>query len=266
MEQIKNILKEELLLIEKNIASLIEAENCILSELESFISGPSKRIRSVLALLYLKSQNMCVTDEVIDLLTAGELFHNASLLHDDVIDNSELRRGETTIGKKFSDKISVLSGDLLISFGIKKILKIKNSMIQDTFLNCTQVMCKAEIQQFLNRGQPVKLDEYIDICSGKTAALFEAILMSCAVLTGSNVDIAKRFAHLFGIIFQIKNDLNPISAKNDKQNKVYTINDIFSIEKTNNLMDNYKQEMRSIIKNFPENEYKKGLEALTENI
>ena len=92
-------------------------------ELSSFIVGDSKFIRSKLALLYLRAQVCEITPLTYEILSIGELIHDSSLLHDDVLDNAELRRGKETISNIFGDKVSILAGDYLLCYAIEKLLK-----------------------------------------------------------------------------------------------------------------------------------------------
>ena len=261
-----NLVQDDIRRIEKSLFEVIQNQNPIYEEIVNFLKSPSKRIRSVCVLLYLKAQNIEVSDNIIELLSAGELLHNASLLQDDVIDNSEERRGFSTLAKKFSDKVSILAGDILVSKAIQKIESLKNDKVKKLFLSCLDTMCEAEINQFLKRGNVPSFEEYLNVCKGKTATLFKTIFIASAELTGSDIKKAYDFSENFGIVFQIKNDLDSTSAKNDKKNGIYTAIDIIGIEKTNNLIDNYKEEMRSIIKNFPQNIYKHGLEDLIDKL
>ena len=195
-------------------------------------------------------------------MTAGEIIHNASLLHDDVIDNAMERRGEPTLGKMYSPYISILAGDYLLSIATEKLMEIDNKNILNIFLKCTKLMCKSEIQQFFLRGKLPAIDDYIKICEGKTALLFEAILKSCAIIEGVDIENAISFAKNFGIYFQLKNDEEKVSAYNDANNKIFTSKDILGIEKTKILMDNYQEEIMRLIGILPDNVYKKGLEGL----
>lgn len=231
-------------------------------DLKDFIIKSSKRIRSKSAILYFKSAGFEVNDNLLRILAAGEIIHNASLLHDDVIDNAELRRGKITLAKKYSSKISILAGDYLTSLAIEKILKLKNFEILNIFKDCIQKMTKAEIKQYFLRGKVPAESEYIEICEGKTAALFEAIFESCAIILNAPINDAINFAKNFGIVFQIKNDLEENSAATDKSNEIYTAKDILGIENTYILLDNYKEEMRRILTTHPENSYKQELEDL----
>lgn len=267
MEQVAILAENELLKVEYELLNAFKnKEGEIYRELELFLKSPKKRIRSMLAILYFKSQNVSINEDVLHILTAGELIHNASLLHDDVIDEASKRRGIETIGHKFSSKISILAGDFLVSIAIEFLLKLNNSKILNIFLDSTKRMSEAEIKQYLLRGVKPPLEEYIEIAEGKTASLFEAIFESIAIITNKNPQEAKDFAKNFGILFQLKNDMEKISAKADEKNNIYTPKDFLGIEKTNALIDNYLEKMRCEIEKFPQNEYKTGLEDLLKRL
>lgn len=234
--------------------------------LVDFISSGSKLIRSTIAIYYLKSQNIEISENITKILAAGEIIHNASLLHDDVLDDADTRRGISTMAKNFSSKISILAGDFLLSSAIEKLLEINNSNILKIFQECTKRMSEAEIKQYFLRGKMPNTQEYLDICKGKTASLFSAIFESCAIVSNINQEQARTFANIYGICFQIKNDLNEFSAMEDKKNGILTAKDILGIEKTSILLDNYKEEMRKLIQDFPENVYKNGLEDLINSL
>ena len=263
MEKIRNIVDNELSSVEELLyKSLGNIDNSISEEINAFLKSPSKRIRSILTLLYFMAQGALPSRDFYMVLASGELFHNASLLHDDVIDDAKIRRNSTTISEKFSSKISILAGDLLISRAIKLLSELNNTEIIRLFLKCAEDMSNAEIQQFLSRGKNVDFDLYKNICKGKTGALFGTILESAAIVSGIDCTNAREFGEKFGIIFQIKNDIQTESRTNDVKNGIRTAEDIIGIEKTCSLIDNYKEEIRSKISDFPNNKYKKGLEDL----
>lgn len=230
--------------------------------LQEFLSEPSKRIRSKVAILYLKSANKEISENIFNILATGELIHNASLLHDDVIDEADMRRKKTTVSRSISPKISVLAGDYLISKAMEKVLTINNPQVTEIFRICTQKMCEAEFSQYFSRGIIPTKDDYLKICEGKTATLFSSVLKSCAIISGMDINHAKKFGKIFGIYFQIKNDLNKDSALQDKKNGIYTAIDIIGIEKTQFLLDNYREEMRTLLGVFTDSIYKKELEDL----
>ena len=250
----------------KDLMSEIFEDSILDGELKSFVKNGSKLIRSSLVILFFKSQNKELNDIFYKVLSAGEFIHNASLLHDDVLDDAEIRRNSTTIAKKFSSKISILAGDYLLSSAIESLLSLENFEILDLFRICTQKMSEAEIKQFFLRGKIPTKDEYIDICRKKTAELFSTVLETSAIVLDSDRVLAKKFGEIFGICFQIKNDMNKDSATIDKNNGIYTAIDIFGIEKTNVLLDNYKEELINIVQDFDDNIYKERLKDLIKRL
>ena len=245
------------LYVNKTIKSLLPED-----ELISFLNGGSKRIRSKVAILYIKACDKNCDETIRNIILAGELIHNASLLHDDVIDDSKLRRGVTTIGEKYSQNISILCGDYLITEAVKLIMSVNNKQISNIFNKTVQNMAIAEIKQYFMREQKISIEDYIEICKGKTAGLFSAILESCAILLGIDISNSIQFGEIYGICYQIKNDLEEYSALQDKKNKICTVIDIMGIENTRVLLDNYKRELGNLLKAIPNNGFKLELEDI----
>lgn len=230
--------------------------------LTDFLSGKSKMIRSGLAILYLKSINTGLSGDIYKLLAAGELIHNASLLHDDVIDDAETRRGEQAFYKKFNSKISILTGDFLVSRAVDKLININNIEIIRDFELCIKNMAEAEIKQYSLRGSIPSREDYLEICEGKTARLFSTIMKCSAMIAGVETSEAEKFGKIFGIVFQIKDDLSENSANIDAKNGIKTAKDIFGIENTLTLLDNYKSNLKEILNAISDNEYKRALGEL----
>ena len=260
------LISNELKSVEERLFSLVDNTNEVYSSLSDFLKSPSKRIRSKLGILYLKSNDIDLSTSDINILTAVELIHNASLIHDDIVDSSVLRRGEKTIETKFDTNTAVLCGDYLLSLAVEELIKLKNLQVLELFLACTKQMADSEITQSLNKGKIPNELIYLDICRGKTACLFKTTLESLALNNGLNKDSAGRLGELFGLVFQIKNDLEPASAKKDGENNIHTAIDIFGIEKTRALIDNYFEEMRELLKDCPQKEYKQALEDLIKEL
>lgn len=232
------------------------------NELTRFLNSGSKRIRALLTLNYIKALGKDPDEVIYKIITVCELIHNASLLHDDVIDNANYRRSGTSIGKKYSQNISILCGDYIISEAIKVMLEICNNRICEIFNKCVKNMALSEIRQYFMRNKIPGIEEYIEICKGKTASLFSAVLTSCAHYLDIDVDFASKFGELFGICFQLKNDLDEYSKFVDKQNKIYTASDILGIENALILSDNYKCELRETLLELPDNKYRANLEGM----
>ena len=261
MENINKLAERELQAVNSELLKFFNSESDVYSDLLKFIKSPKKRIRSLVTTLYLKAFGK---EPNINILVAGELIHNASLLHDDVLDKAETRRGLTTIATKHSPHISILSGDLLVSFATKTLINNNDMQVLNIFQKCTEKMSNAELIQYSLRGQIPEFDEYLKIIEGKTAALFIAILKSAILSAGLNINKAEKFAKNFGILFQLKNDLEKVSALTDAKNGIYTVKDILGIEKTEILIDNYLREIRRDISELPESIYQKGLGDLLE--
>lgn len=259
MNKIRALINDDLDKIKKKLKQISGSNKLEFIDIKSFVCEGSKQIRSILAILYLKSNNIEITENIITLLSAGEIIHNASLLHDDVIDNAEYRRGKPNLSNIYSAGISVLTGDFLLSIAVKLLLELQNTKILTSFLSSTQKMSNAEIFQYSKRNKDLSIEDYLIIAEGKTASLFESILESSAILADMNTIQAKKFGRDFGIIFQINNDFSEDSIKNDIQNGLKTAVNILGIEKSSDFKDNYKQEMRKIIQTFPDNKYKQGL-------
>ena len=119
------IINNELSLIKQEIA-LDFIEPFKDNDLKDFLLGSSKMIRSQIAIYFFKAFNFKISELLIKIIAAGEIIHNASLLHDDILDNATTRRGILTIGEKYSSKHSILAGDFLLTFAIKKILETNN--------------------------------------------------------------------------------------------------------------------------------------------
>ena len=106
------ITNEELTLIRDEIAFDF-VEPFLECDLKNFLIGSSKMIRSQVSVLFLRTFGIEISPELVKILATGEIIHNASLLHDDILDSAKIRRGIMTIGEKYSPKISILAGDYL---------------------------------------------------------------------------------------------------------------------------------------------------------
>ena len=259
------MISSEIFAVNENILKCIE-EILPKKELSEFLRNGSKRIRSKIAILFLRAFDKALTEDICNIITACELIHNASLLHDDVIDNSELRRGVTTIGQKFSSNVSILSGDYLVSKSIELLLKVNNMKIFNIFNKCVQNMSVAEIKQYFLRDKNLSKEDYIEICKGKTAGLFSAVLESCFIISGLDTEVALKFGTLFGIYYQLKNDMESYSLSIDQKNGIYTLVDIEGIENTQILLDNYKRELKGLLAKIPQNQYSLELEGIIYNL
>lgn len=180
------------------------------------LSLSSKRLRAKLTLL-----STCICNQPMHtgekLATIVEWLHAATLLHDDVIDNAELRRYKKSANKIWDNSASILSGDYLYAIAFKNIASIKNHDITETIANATTSIIEGEMNQLSHRhGLYTDIEQYISIIGSKTAELFAV----AAELPAINAKIneldrnnLRSFGYLFGLCYQIIDDINDYTNK-----------------------------------------------------
>ena len=285
-EQYKNIKQlaiSEINIIEQKMIEDINLQEPLNSFLKDFLLAPSKRIREVLPVLYFKALNKNLSQKQLDMLSIIEIVHNASLIHDDIIDESTLRRGNKTVSYQFGNKLGVITGDYLLSLALGKLCKIGNIPVIEKCSDTIKKMCIGEVNQNFSRFKIGTLDDYIEKTKNKTAYLFELSLLSVAMLDETskyNMENLSNFALNTGIAFQIRDDilnmLNTDKSKpynSDIENGIYNApvilgnkedNYTSGIEKTKGLLNNYIEQAGNEIKLLPDNKYKLALEEFLE--
>lgn len=280
--KIKQLAQKELDLIEEKMVSDINIREPLQTSVVEFLKAPSKHIRPLVSILYLKACNEELTEKQLDVLTLVELVHNTSLIHDDIIDESTIRRGRKTISAEFNNKLGVISGDYILSIVLEKLTEINNIKITKNFAKTIKQMTLGEINQNFDRFKIGTIEDYIEKTKNKTAYLFETALVCPALLSQNTYDIEKisELGISIGTAFQIRDDIlnftqnDPLKpAKNDIQDGIYTAPVILGsesdnynsgIEKTKVLLNNYIQSAKNIINNLPANSYKTVLEEFLE--
>lgn len=275
----QNIQNEINLVKEKILSFCCESQN-LQDVLKEFLSRKSKLIRSIVAILFLKSANETITDEQYSILAATELIHNASLIHDDAIDESVIRRGKDSINSKFGDKFSIIAGDYVTTLATQELLKLANNDVLQIYFETISKMCEGESLQYFQKGKIPTLDEYLKKTQYKTAELFKACLVASSIYSKNQMLMeAREFAINYGIAFQIRNDLEDykrgIDNSSDIQQGIYTAPVIFAdsvennasaIEKTMDLIDNYCQRAKMALLNLSDNEYAFSLTELVNKL
>ncbi len=173
------------------------------------VDAGGKRLRPLLVLLFSNALGQS-GKQSIELATIIEFIHTATLLHDDVVDISSLRRGRETANAKWGNAPSVLVGDFLYSRAFQMMVAIGNMNIMSILSGTTNVIAEGEVQQLVNAKDPdVDESAYMTVIHKKTAALFEAACETAAVLANSNDeqrDAAKRYGYHLGMAFQMIDD------------------------------------------------------------
>lgn len=150
------------------------------------------------------------TQDIVDIATAIELIHTATLLHDDIIDGAETRRGKESAYKKFGLKDTLVAGDFLFIKAFEFAGKFDDTVVQWTADACALLTEGETLQGFFNRNRTVTLDDYVEIVKRKTASLFQTGAKVGAYLAGGHpllVDGTDRYGLNMGIAFQMVDDI-----------------------------------------------------------
>lgn len=283
------VVADEVELVKQKLFDEIELEEHLKTNLFKIFNAPSKHIRAVVSFLILKALDIEVNASQIILQASIELVHNASLIHDDIIDESEKRRGVETLNTYFDNKLAVIAGDYLISLALKRIRSLNSFEIIDMFAQTLDDMCQGEVAQQFGKYKIPTIEEYIKKTEQKTAKLFEtaicgglklAITESHLAPTETDLCVAsvpysdgginiQNFAKAFGIAFQIRDDLiNAKTSKSDFKDGIYTAPVILAgsvegfengIEKTQDLLNNYIECAKNEIEKLKDSKYKTAL-------
>lgn len=293
--EILSVCENEINLVVENLTNGIELQEPLKSKVFEVLYAPSKHIRPLVSILLLKANGFEINRNQILYQSAIELVHNASLIHDDIIDESLLRRNVKTLNSAFDNKLAVIAGDYLLSKALDKVIEIGSLELVKMFSETLAVMTQGEVVQQFSKFQIPSIDDYIEKSYKKTAKLFETAVCGSFLVKlshrplwereeflseqcelrnsgeGSLFDY-KEFAKNFGIAFQIRDDLiNCKTSKSDIKDGIYTAPVIFSggieftdegIEKTKVLLNNYIDNAMRNIENIQENEYKIALKEL----
>lgn len=206
-----NVISKELSLVEENLIFKLPTKSKLLGEVIKYIlSAGGKQFRPALCLLVAKATGG-ITEKHITLAELTELIHTASLIHDDIIDSSKLRRGKETINSLWNDKISVISGDFLFAQASIRLGILENTEIVKIYAKVLSDLCDGEIEQYSIRfNTNILWDRYIEKSTTKTASLFAAACKSAAILNKqdeSTIEKANNFGNNLGIAFQIVDDI-----------------------------------------------------------
>lgn len=177
---------------------------------EYLVQAGGKRLRPMLSLISAKALGF-EHSSIFQLATAVEFIHTATLLHDDVVDESNLRRGRDTANAKWGNAPSVLVGDFVYSRAFQLLVKIGNLDVLDILSETTNVLAEGEVLQLVNAGDASLSErDYYQVIRAKTAKLFEAACEGAAILASASTEQRQQlatFGDQLGIAFQLVDDL-----------------------------------------------------------
>ena len=190
--------------------SLSHTEGLLSQVLEHIKHRGGKRMRPLLILLIAKNYGG-VNDVTLRSAVGLELLHTASLVHDDVVDESKERRGQSSVNAEYNNKVAVLVGDYVLSTALLNISFTNNSDILRSIAVLGRNLSNGEILQLSNiQNTEFSEDIYYDVIKMKTAALFESCCEVGTLSVNANkrqIELAKEFGRNLGIIFQIRDDI-----------------------------------------------------------
>jgi octaprenyl-diphosphate synthase len=190
--------------------SLSHTDGLLSQVLDHIRQRPGKRMRSMLILLMAKNFG-AVTPTTLHAAVGLELLHTASLMHDDVVDESEERRGQASVNARYNNKVAILAGDYILSTALLHVNLTHNDAIIETLAELGRTLSNGEILQLSNiQNQAISETIYYDVIKQKTAALFEACAEMGALSAGADAaatEMARKFGQNIGIIFQIRDDI-----------------------------------------------------------
>lgn len=210
LEQIQAIVADDLTLVEQEMRVAMQSDVTLIREVSQHILQGGKRIRPMVALLVGRMLTPASSQQQILLACTLEFIHTATLLHDDVVDNSTLRRGMTTAHGIWGNEASVLVGDFLYSRAFQLLVDMNEQALMSILSKTINIMAEGEVLQLSSRHD-ITVDEplYFRIIYAKTAVLFQAACEMAATLGRADAQIiqhAADFGRHIGLVFQLVDD------------------------------------------------------------
>lgn len=193
------------------ILSLLHTDHALVNSIvENYLKTKGKQIRPILVMLAARMFGK-IDEKVLNCAAALEMLHNATLIHDDVVDQTPLRRGEPTINAVWGNHIAVLVGDLFVSKALEAGVRTGSLQILKTLSDLGTELSLGEMSQLFNaRNHDFNEEAYSDMIARKTASLFMGCVKVGALAEGAPegaIDILEEYAYLMGMAFQIRDDV-----------------------------------------------------------
>lgn len=210
------LVREDMEAVNRLIQTRLSSNVALINQMSHYIiNSGGKRLRPLLALLTARAFDYA-GDHHIHLAAIVEFIHTATLLHDDVVDASELRRGKQTANNIWGNEASILVGDFLYSRSFEMMVELRDMEIMEILAHTTNTIAEGEVLQLLNCHDPDTTQErYLDVIRSKTAKLFEAATCLGAVISRRDADdkqaMARYGIHL-GTAFQLIDDVLDYSS------------------------------------------------------
>lgn len=223
MENFKQLIAADMGAVDQVIRTRLHSEVLLINQVgEYIINSGGKRLRPALVILSADAFGYRGKYHH-DLAAVVEFIHTATLLHDDVVDESSLRRGQATVNAVWGNAPSVLVGDFLISRSFQMVVNVGNMKILRILSEATNLIAEGEVLQLINCKNPDTTEQqYMEVIRYKTAKMFEASAQSGAVLAnpGTEMELAfARYADHLGCAFQLIDDVLDYTGSADEMGK-----------------------------------------------
>lgn len=211
IEKIRYRLGAELDAMNSIIRTSLSTSDCLMGRVvDQYLRTKGKQIRPLLVLLSARLFGN-INESTLHAAASLEMLHNATLIHDDVVDNADYRRRSATLNKDFDNRIAVLVGDFFVSTALQEAIKTKDMKAVVSVAELGKELSLGEIDQISNAHERA-IDEgrYLDVISKKTASLFMKCVKMGAETTAATtaqIDSLEEYARLLGLCFQIKDDI-----------------------------------------------------------
>ena len=223
LEEIRQLSLNDMTAVNQHIFSQLSSEVALINQLGIYIvNSGGKRLRPLLAVLAARALGY-EGQQHITLATIVEFIHTATLLHDDVVDESMLRRGKETANAVFGNQASVLVGDFLYTRAFQLMVSLDKMQIMQILADATNIIAEGEVLQLMNVNDPETSEQnYMQVIYCKTAKLFEAATQLAAILANqpeSVVNAMKLYGMHLGTAFQLIDDVLDYQADADELGK-----------------------------------------------
>lgn len=223
IDDVLKITQADMDLVNTTIRASLDSHVVLIKQISTYIiNSGGKRLRPILVVLMAQAFGYKGKNN-IQLAAIIEFIHTATLLHDDVVDESDMRRGNKTANEVWGNSASVLVGDFLYSRAFQMMVSIGNLKVMDILANATNTISEGEVMQLLNIGNlNITEEQYYKVIQNKTAQLFEAGCELSALISSNDEQLIKKmakFGKYLGMAFQIADDMLDYSIDNNKLDK-----------------------------------------------
>ena len=266
----QSLVADEMIKVNDFILSQLHSDIVLINQIgHHIINGGGKRLRPMLVLIAAKAVGY-QGGKHIEIAAIIEFIHTATLLHDDVIDHSDMRRDQETANAVWGNAVSVLVGDFLYSRAFEMMVAVQQMRVMDILSHATNRIAEGEVLQLMNCNNPdITEEQYVEVIVRKTATLFEAGTRLAAVITEADTETEQALANYgmeLGIAFQIIDDALDYSGKNIGKNIGDDLDEGKPTLPLIRAMQTAPEDQATVIRNAIENGGREHIEAVTRAI